>query len=67
MARIPKPQFHRGDRVRLRAPYGSLGAGASGVVLEVFWSAEQCTVDFGDGTVAVVPWRLLDLLSREFK
>lgn len=62
-----KRLYQVGDHVRLRVPYGSRPAGATGTVHEVFWSAEQCSVDFGDGAFAIVPWRLLERISRELK
>ena len=58
--RYPNQPFRRGDRVRLRAPFGSFPAGETGVILEVFWSAEQCSVAFSDTSIAIVPWRLLE-------
>jgi hypothetical protein len=67
MPRHSQRQFHRGDRVRLRVPYGSYPAGATGVVVEVFWSAEQCSVAFSDTSIIILPWRLLEPVNGAHK
>ena len=52
--------FQREDRVALRGPYGSLPAGARGIVVEIHWSMEMCTVDFEGETIMILPWQLLE-------
>jgi hypothetical protein len=60
MLSIQTQRLQRGDQVVLRNSYGSLQAGARGIVLEIHWVMQMCTVDFADETVAIVPYRLLD-------
>lgn len=60
MLHIQTQRLQRGDQVVLRERYGSLPAGAGGIVLETHWVMQMCTVDFADETVVIVPHRLLN-------
>lgn len=60
MLHIQPQRLQRGDLVALRDCYGSLPAGARGIILETHWVMQMCTVDFADETVVIVPYRLLN-------
>jgi hypothetical protein len=60
MLRASPKGFKRDETICIRENHGSVPRGSLGTVVEVFWVAEHCLVEFAHESFVFLPWNLLD-------